>query len=198
MDFVFWHENCIFAQRTTFNFGNMFNFIYSWIINGKVADYKFRLEDAISTIDKYGLWDKDFNHVSIRGAKFFKKIRDGKVIVDIFYDNIHIHSSVCDNEEIYSIRLKSDLGDWVFMGSDDRVDYSHPVNETYEVYVGYLIPILDVTKVDEYRYKHGAWDKYVHIKMEDFFEEIRSYTIDYKLNAIYKKYKKEKAATDSV
>lgn len=175
----------------------MFKFVYSWIINGKVADYKMRLEEAIRTIDKYNLWDKETSSPSLNGSWFFKKIRDGKVIVDIFYDNLHIHSTVGDSEEIYSIRLKGDLGDWVFMGSDDRIDYSHPTNETYEVYVGYLIPILDVSKVDEYRYKHGAWDKYIHIKMEDFFEKIHSYTIDYKLNTIYKKYKEEKAVNEN-
>ena len=181
----------------------MFNFVYSWMLNGKSRDYKMCIEEAIDVINNYDLWSvlndvvtsgsgefsRDGHIVNFSANFYFRTNREDKTLVDLYYGNLHIHASISEAEKIYSVRIKNRNEDWQI---DVDKGPSHPCNETYEVYVGYLIPILDVSEVDEFRYNHGKWDKYVYITMSDFFEEINKHTIVRRLNDTYKNYKKEK------
>jgi hypothetical protein len=65
-------------------------------------------------------------------------------------------------------------------------DFSHTVNEAYEVYVWYLLPILDISKIDGHVYKSGTWDKYVYKRMSDFFASVKGETDTSKFNGYYK------------
>ena len=186
----------------------MFNLVFKWLIDSKARNYyQSEIEDAIEVITKYGLWDRmnpmenggliqcddpdEENHkarIFLGKNCYFCKAKDDKMIVDIFHKDIHIHASLSETEKIYSVRIKKREDVWTFdIESDDsRFDPSHPVNETYEVYVWYLVPILDITKVDGYVYKHGSWDKQVYKEMEEFFESIDAETQNSRFNVNYK------------
>ena len=178
----------------------MCKFIYRWLAETKSSTYDLKIKDAINTIEKYGEWDRESSDsvvpcggtVEIHGNAFFKREKDGKSVYDIFYDNLHIHVSVTETEKIYSIRIKKPDEYWtcVYDTNSMRSDFSHPINEYYEVYVWYLVPVLDITKSDGYVYKHGTWDKYVYRTMESFFADCRGEMDVSKFNNYYKQWKK--------
>ncbi len=177
----------------------MCKLIYRWLVDTKSHSYDENIIDAIETIEKFGKWDNpmDLSINSVENGQYeltangdanFKRERDGKVVYDIFRENLHIHVSRTENEKIYSIRVKIPSDNWTFSYSCDKMgpDISHPSNEYYEVYISYLLPVLDFTTASGDVYKHGAWDKYVYRKMASFFGEIRSETDVSKFNSYYK------------
>ena len=96
--------------------------------------------------------------------------------------------SVSDTERIYSIRIKKQESEWVcrYDKFSETIDFSHPLNDYFEVYVWYSVPVLDVTKANGFVYKHGTWDKYVYKTLNDFFSNIESKTDEYRFNEYYK------------
>lgn len=175
----------------------MCKLIYQWLAEAKARNYSISIKSAIKTIEKYGSWDDptDINKVlpngsvsEITGNANFKRVSEDKEVYDLFYDNLHIHVSVSESEKIYSIRIKNPHDPWTCPFNAEKMmpDFSHPVNEHYEVYVWYLVPVLDITSAEGDMYKHGTWDKYVYKKMSDFFEKIRGETDTSKFNGYYK------------
>lgn len=160
----------------------MRNFIYSILIGSKSRGLDLELEKAIKVLEKYGKF-KETPEESSMGADFsaFRHEKDGKCIYDIFYYNMHIHASKKPGETIYSIRIKNDLDKWIIEGNDA----SHPKNKTYEIYVWYDIPVLDITHSWGSLYKHGNWDKYVYKTVCKFLSEVKSITDDSEFNEMY-------------
>lgn len=180
----------------------MCKFIYKWLVDAKASSYDLGIVKSVNTIDDYNLWnenkingDKDSERsISFVDFRYYKTSYEGKTIVDIFYKNIHLHVSIGGKEKIYSVRIKAqdDEDLWTLrVDSNGKIDHSHPVNETYEVYVWYQLPILDITTVDGYVYRHGNWDKYVYRTMSDFFQEVNGYTLNSRFNDFYRKGGKE-------
>ena len=153
--------------------------------------------DAINNIDKFELWDNPTNCpalmpsgsiTEIHGTCYFKQERENKTLYDMFYDNIHVHASVSENERIFSVRVKNPSEIWKcpFDGERMVTDFSHTANEDYEVYVWYLLPILDISNIDGHIYKSGSWDKYIYKNMKKFFETVNKETDTSKFNGYYK------------
>lgn len=177
----------------------MFKLIYRYLVGSKSMRFDDNITDAIETIEKFGKWDNpmDLPINSVENGQYelrdngdanFKRERDGKIVYDIFRENLHIHVSRAENEKIYSIRVKNPSENWTFPYNCDKMgpDLSHPSNEYYEVYISYLLPVLDFTTASGDVYKHGAWDKYVYRKMASFFGEIRQETDVSKFNSYYR------------
>lgn len=172
----------------------MGNLFYRWAIDSKSNELDEKIDWAISIIEKYELYNgKPTEALSTEEPSFFKKVKeDGEVVNNLFVDNLHIHVSKSKTEKIYSIRLKKEDEEWAFNTNKDGIDTSHPTNTTYEVYIKYDIPVLDITRAAGTVYKHGTWDAYFHSTMSSFFEALRHYTISHKFNEGYKKVKIKK------
>ena len=169
----------------------MCKFFYKWLVETKSNRYQENIMSAINTIEKFGEWhtvEKKIGSVTIADDYNFKRVKDNKVVYDIFRENLHIHVSVSPTEEIYSVRVKNPNDFWTFKydGDKSEPDYGHPTNEYYEVYIWYLVPVLDITTSEGFIYKHGTWDKYVLRKMNSFFGEIRMETNTSRFNSYYK------------
>jgi len=173
----------------------MCKFIYKWLTDTKSASYNDYIMDAINAIEKYGLWEdpqKSGKIVSvgdafdIQGNAYFKREKNGKEVYDLFFDNLHIHVSDF-KETVISIRLKRPDEAWSCKYNSDAMslDFSHPVNDYYEVYVWYVVPVLDITTAKGYIYKHGDWDKYVFNTMIKFFTAIKGETDASRFNGYY-------------
>lgn len=189
----------------------MCKFIYKWLVENKAAKYEFDISDAIEIMEKYGLFNslnanvsddlKKFTYVGGDGAMindvcYFKQVREGCPIYDMFFGNLHIHVNDGEDQKIYSIRIKKQEESWVCPIKDNRIDPSHPTNDNYEVYVWYRVPILDITKVDGYVYHSGSWDKVVYREMFDFFNAVNEETLRSRFNANYRKKKDEKKVNE--
>ena len=162
----------------------MSNFIYSLLIGSKARALDMELKDAIKVLEKYGKFsDKVEGQVLTSDFSAFKHERDEKLIYDIFYYNMHIHTSKKPGETIYSIRIKNDTDKWIINDGDT----SHPINKTYEIYVWYDVPVLDITHSWGNLYKHGNWDKYVYKTVRKFLSETKSITDDSEFNEMYDK-----------
>lgn len=171
--------------------GNLFS---RWAIDTKTNELDEKIDRAISIIEKYELYnEKPTNALSTEEPSFFRKVKEnGEVVNNLFIDNLHIHVSKSETEKIYSIRLKKDEDVWQFLENKDGIDTSHPTNTTYEVYIKYDIPVLDITRASGTVYKHGTWDSYFLSTMTSFFEALKNYTISSKFNEGYKKVKTKK------
>ena len=184
----------------------MFNFVYKWMVENKARSYDLEIVKAINILEKYNLFDsvsaiKDITEAEtkdnvkiLKRNFFFSQVREGVVVYDIYFNNLHIHVSEGEKEKVYSIRIKRQEDFWAIPFKDDRMDVSHPKNPTYEVYVWYSVPILDLKSVDGYIYNTGSWDKQVYRDMDDFFQMAKSETDYSRFNANYKQ-KQEKAAS---
>jgi hypothetical protein len=168
----------------------MNNFLYKWLVESKSRNYDLYIKNAITIIEKYNLWHSNDYPLTIDDLESdfsaFKTVTDGKTVVDIFKKNIHIHVSVTEREKIYSIRIKEPGAEWDFEVKNGVIDFSHPTNKYYEVYVWYIVPVLDITTSEGYVYKHGSWDKYVYRTMRDFFSDTNDETDSSKFNSFYK------------
>lgn len=174
----------------------MRNIFYGLFIDAKTSTYDVEIGKAVETIEKYNLWssnDASADTVSINSREFFKRIDGSRTVYDLFYENIHIHISngAWPSEQICSIRVKKQGENWEcpikFSDEGERmIDASHPNNDSYEVYVWYDVPVLDVTRSVGYVYKHGNWDKYVYKTMKAFFGTIIAETDTSKFNEDYK------------
>jgi hypothetical protein len=82
--------------------------------------------------------------------------------------------------------LKKTDDNWTFSEVNGEIDYSHPTNQTYEVFVWYNVPILDFTKCVGYNYKNGSWDKYFYQTLKKFFKDVENVTDKNKFNEYYK------------
>ena len=171
----------------------MNNFLYKWLVDNKSRNYDLQIKNAISVIEKYNLWD-EYDSSEFEGGggiltndrTAIKTAAEGKTVYNIFKGNVHIHVSITEREKIYSIRLKEPSDEpWFFETKDGKTDFSHPKNKTFEVYVWYIVPVLDITTSEGYVYKHGTWDKYVFRTMRDFFSEINNETDSSKFNSFY-------------
>ena len=180
----------------------MFKFVYNWLVESRArTTYESDIAEAIEIINKYGLWDNaqgpypigegvavDGKIARLTRTCYFCNGREDELVIDIFHNDLHIHASISENKKVYSVRIKRQDEDWEF-DLNDRVCFnpSHPKTETYEVYVWYLLPILNLKMVDGYEYNHGNWDKKVYYEMTDFFRHIEAETDRSKFNANYKK-----------
>ena len=104
----------------------------------------------------------------------------------MFFENFHIHISFCEHEKIFSIRLKKSDEIWRFKDDEGNVDFSHPINQTYEIYIWYEVPVLDVTKSVGSIYKNGTWDKYFYVTIKKFLRGVNSITDNSQFNESYK------------
>lgn len=172
----------------------MGNLFYRWAIESQTNELDEKIDRALSIIEKYELYnEKPTAMLSAEEPSFFKKVKeDGEVVNNLFVDNLHIHVSKSKNEKIYSIRLKKDDEAWTFNTGKDGIDTSHPTNTTYEVYIKYDIPVLDITRASGTVYKHGTWNGYFLSTMASFFEALKHYTISHKFNEGYRKVKTKK------
>lgn len=172
----------------------MGNLFYRWAIDSKTVEMDEKIDRAISIIEKYELYnEKPEAQLSTEEPTFFKRVtEDWEVVNDLFVDNLHIHVSLSETQKIYSVRIKKDEDAWTLQKKDNTYDASHPTNVTYEVYIKYDIPVLDITRASGTVYKHGTWDKYVSKTMSSFFTALKDYTISSKFNEGYKKVKTKK------
>lgn len=167
---------------------------YKLMINGIITNLDLELADCVKTLESYSFFnDNDkLSKVSREksydcdGELYVKKVKDNKTVYDLFYKNFHIHISLSDSEKIYSIRLKKNDDAWMFFSKDNDIDYSHPTNETYEVYVWYEVPVLDITKSIGCLYKNGTWDKYFYKTTNEFIKAVNEITDKAKFNEYYK------------
>ena len=182
----------------------MINFFYRLLVDTRINTYDNYIKEAFDVIESYGLWAdnrvenfiKDeavaAEHLVLEDAFIKRPTKDGDgVVYDIFFENLHLHVSLRENEKIYSVRIKHQNDVWlcpVYEGEGGKryVDASHPENNTYEVYVWYSVPVLDITHAVGYVYRHGTWDKYIYKSMNKFFDKIKEHTDDSKFNKDYK------------
>ena len=174
----------------------MRNIFYSFLADAKTGSYNLEIDKSVDIIEKYGLWSPNevsTDSVLVNERDFFKRVEEGKTVYDLYYDSIHIHISngTQPSEQICSIRVKKQNDAWecpTKFGYDGEkiIDASHPKNDSYEVYVWYDVPVLDVTRAIGYVYKHGNWDKYVYKTMKAFFGTILAETDTSKFNEDYK------------
>lgn len=160
----------------------MVNIFNKLALDAKTSNFVFEIKRVISIIEEYNLLHKEFQK---ENPSYFKKEKDGATLYDFFVDNLHIHVQTSDEEKIYSIRLKFSNEEWQF--SED--DYSHPLNDTFEVYLNYDIPVLDITRTSGMFYKHGSWDKYVLKTLRSFFHSAKAFTTESKFEMDYRKVK---------
>jgi hypothetical protein len=143
-------------------------------------DYK-RFTDAENV-----KFDGDGRLGLISSELYIKKKKDEKDVFDLFFENLHVHISISDNEKIFSIRLKKADDIWRFKDDEGNIDFSHPINQTYEVYVWYEVPVLDITKSVGCIYKNGTWDKYFYITVKKFLNNVKGITDNSQFNEAYK------------
>lgn len=153
----------------------MRKFWYRWAVDVNAKNFTCDIDKCISMIEEMGLlFDNVANHLSTIETKdgtskpyYIKTIKEDGLVYDLFCGNIQIHVAK-GKEVIYSIRLKKFNEPWIF----ENENYSHPKNSTYEVFLSYSIPVLNVTRAIGERYEHGAWDEYVYKKMKKFVRDI--------------------------
>lgn len=173
----------------------MFKFVYHYLTESSSRSYDIEIRRAIETIEEYGLWkeytaeEKDtIFEITSEERQFFKTEKGDKIVYDLFYENLHIHVSDSEKEKICSIRIKNPNEAWICpQPGNGVVDFSHPCNHNHEVYVWYIVPVLDVTEAIGSMYKHGTWDKYVYGTMNRFFNSIKDETDSSKFNGYYNK-----------
>ena len=167
---------------------------YKLLISNITANLELRLFDAIKVLSEYGgftdidkvKFDGDGRLGLISSELYVKKNKEDKEIFDLFFENFHIHISFCEHEKIFSIRLKKSDEIWRFKDDEGNVDFSHPINQTYEIYIWYEVPVLDVTKSVGSIYKNGTWDKYFYFTIKKFLRDINSITDNSQFNEAYK------------
>lgn len=173
------------------------NLFYKIMVNTTIAGLDLKLADCIKTLDNNNFFNDEEKLALVSKANCFvehelyvKRQKENKTVYDIFYSNLHIHVSMCESEKIFSIRLKKEEDSWIFTtiqnGEVKDIDFSHPTNETYEVYVWYEVPVLDITKSIGYNYRNGTWDKYLYQTVNRFIEEVKNITGKSKFNEYYK------------
>ena len=170
------------------------SFVYKLLISNITANLELRLFDAIKVLSEHGgftdidkvKFDGDGRLGLISSELYVKKKKEDKEIFDLFFENFHIHISFCEHEKIFSIRLKKSDEVWRFKDDEGNVDFSHPINQTYEIYIWYEVPVLDVTKSVRSIYKNGTWDKYFYITIKKFLRGINSITDNSQFNEAYK------------
>ena len=166
------------------------------MVNGIVPNLDFKLAESIKILESYSFLNNESELESILNQRpidkmysgeelFIKTEKENKTIYDLFYHNFHIHISVSDNEKIFSIRLKKEEDAWAWNG-EKEIDFSHPTNETYEIYVWYDVPVLDFTNCVGYNYKSGTWDKYFYKTIHKYIKEVDGITDKSKFNEYYK------------
>lgn len=169
------------------------NVFYKFLIENIATELNMKLSKCINTLEQYNYFNDKEKLSAVSKERCFleqelyvKKIKDNKTVYDLFFFNFHIHISLSDNEQIYSIRLKKTEDSWTFYSPKEEVDFSHPTNQTYEVFVWYNVPVLDFTKCVGYNYKNGSWDKYFYQTLKKFFKDIENVTDNNKFNEYYK------------
>ena len=170
------------------------NLFYRLMINGLSNNLDIKLKNAVRTLEEYhkfnGPEHSKFDNdrvLQFSDDRFIKTQKDNKVIHDIFFENLHIHISESETEKIYSIRIKKADESWQIRQNEGVNDYSHLNNDTYEVYVWYEVPVLDITTSIGYLYKNGNWDKYFYNAITRFLNSVNNMTDNNKFNEAYKK-----------
>lgn len=165
------------------------NLIYRLLIENSYSQYDFKIERAIDIMEEYGLFSDGSNMPdsyvmrAIDTVLAFKQIEGEKIMYNIFFGNLHIKAKKVGTDIIYSIFIKKEEDSW---NIKDR-DFSHPLNETYRVYIWYDISVLDITRAKSSVYLHGNWDKYVYNSFRKFTELVDNCTDRAKFNIEYKK-----------
>lgn len=170
----------------------MFNWYYKLRMNTMSPNIKDDLAKAIKTSE---LYDISKNVENIEDKKLPIEYENNPVMVyhndygnriyDWYFRDLHIHIANFINQTIYSIRVKHPDEKW----NVDFNDPSHPINDTYEVYIWYDIPVLDVTRTEGYVYKSGFWNKNVFIQLSKFFRYVEGKSVNSIFNSLYKKSK---------
>lgn len=167
------------------------NLFYRLMVNGIAPTLDFKINEAINTLENYDKFDKP-NLVELEDGIFsgeelyIKKEKENKTVYDLFFKNLHIHVSCSNTERIFSVRLKRDDESWSFKINEDVFDFAHPINQTYEVYVWYKVPVLDITTSVGYIYKSGTWNKYFYKTINEFFNSVENVTDETQFNEAYK------------
>jgi hypothetical protein len=162
--------------------------IYRFLVDNSYGQYDLKIERAIQIMNEYGLFNDsatitdDFIMGESEEPIAFKHVDGDKVVYNIFFENLHIKIKKVGEDIIYSIYIKKTADSWSFKGKD----FSHPLNETYRVYIWYNVSILDVTRTNGSAYQHGNWDKYVYHTFKKFSEWVTGHTDKAKFNEDYK------------
>ena len=164
------------------------SFIDRWAVAMASQCYDSDIMESIKIAEEFNLFNSALvdatngEQISFTGeTPIFTKVKKGEnVIYDFFYKNLHIHYYKTIKEMIYSIRIKKESDKWVF-GTKDGVEYdfSHPINSTFEVYVWYHVPVLDITSTMGSIYTHGNWDKYVRKIFKEFTDRNKAIKCGY-------------------
>lgn len=177
------------------------NPFYKLMLSSKLGTLDLQIEKAINTLESYnrfsnlyalneGVYEGDVKDL------FIKSEKGNKIVHDLFYGNLHIHLSNGKNEngkneKVISVRIKSPEDNWSLPtvheeGKTKVLDSSHPNTKTYEVYVWYDVPVLDITNTYGYIYKNGSWDKYFYKSIFKFLKDVENITDDKQFNQKYK------------
>ena len=150
------------------------NFIFKILMQNKVGYLFSNIEKLIPIIEEYNLIDStdifgEGNTLFLqKKRKIFKSTIDDKVSYNIFFDNIQIRMEISPKGTVYSIHLKKVGEPWQFnRDKKGTFDFSHPLTSTYRVYVGYFVPVLNITTVAGEQYTPGNWNEYVISKLYD-------------------------------
>ena len=180
----------------------MFKLVYNWLVESKAKNvYGEYIEEAIEIASKYALWDNtvapyeilegvevDGSLAKLTRTSYFCTSHDDELIIDFFHEDLHIHASIRDDKKVYYVRIKKQGEPWMFdISNKNRFNPSNPENETYQVYVWFMLPTPDAKMVDGYKYEHGNWDKKVYYEMKSFYRQVNSETDSSKFNDNYKK-----------
>lgn len=180
------------------------NLFYRILVNNLATSLNLKLEEGIKILLNYNkIKSSEVMAIDEKGHLFptnntenntfnqnefyVKRVKGNKEIYDLFFCNLHIHLSKSDTENIISVRLKKNEDEWVFKKDDEKIiDFSHPINQTYEIYVWYEVPVLDITKSTGYLYKNGTWDSYFYKTMSLFLKSVEETTDNSQFNEAYK------------
>lgn len=168
------------------------NFIFKILMQNKVGYLFSNIEKLIPIIEEYNLIDStdifgDGNTLFLqKKRKIFKSTIDDKVSYNIFFDNIQIRMEISPKGTVYSIHLKKVGEPWQFnRDKKGTFDFSHPLTSTYRVYVGYFVPVLNITTVAGEQYTPGNWNEYLYNTIEEAFNDIRDCTDESQFNKCY-------------
>lgn len=161
--------------------------------NGVSRDgIRYDIMEMISILEKYDKFRLDVpNGLDINDEPCAVRSSD-KTVTDIFFKNLHIHVKDTETEQIISVRMKAYEDSWTVKVGDS----SHPINETFEVYIWYKVPILDLKMIDGEEYISGSWDSTLYKEMKELLDIVVGYTKKARFEESYRGIKNNKKKND--
>lgn len=159
------------------------------------TNFKRQITQIINYIEEYGLFSESENKkdtIILSPGKedyiAFKTEFNKKTYYNIFIGNIHIKLEENEDEQVFTMYIKKEDEKWEFNFNShiNNIDWSHPINYTYRIYIWYDVPVLDVTRSSGELYEHGNWDRYVYKTFNKLTEKVQSKTDMAQFNSNYK------------